>query len=374
MESITSRERAQLAFNHQEADRVPFDLFGSASMIIDPTYFKLVEYLGLEQNQFPWRDGFTANYYDERLMKIFNIDFRRIFMPRSSIGKNVSKSDNSYICPWGITWLKKGPFINLIEAPLESLDIDGINNYNWPNPLLVWDTDGLSEQAKYLNENTSYAIVARNPVTFGLLDRACLMRGTQQFLMDMILDPQVAKLIIDKVKTVHLKMYDLFLSHVGQNIQMVETSDDLGSQTSLLISPKLYREFIKPAQKETNNLIRKRAPKAKIFFHCDGAVYDIIPDLIEIGVDILNPIQPSVKGMESERLKSDFGDKIVFHGGIDQIAIEGSNDMVREEVRNRIDLLAKDGGYILSTCNNIIDADPENISLLFSEATQYGKY
>ena len=374
MKSITSRERVQLAFNHQEADRVPFDLFGSASMIIDPTYFKLVEFLGLEQNQSPWRDGFTANYCDERLMKIFNIDFRRIFMPRSSIGKNVFISDNSYICPWGITWEKRGPFINSIEAPVESLDIDGINNYNWPNPFLVWDTNGLSEQAKYLNDKTSYAIVARNPVTFGLLDRACLMRGTQQFLMDMILDPQVAKLVIDKVKTVHLKMYDLFLRHVGQNIHMVETSDDLGSQTSLLISPKLYREFIKPAQKEINNLIKKRAPQAKIFFHCDGAVYDIVPDLIEIGVDILNPIQPSVKGMESGQLKSDFGDKIVFHGGVDQIAIEGSNDMVREEVRTRIDLLSKDGGYILSTCNNIIDADPENISLLFSEATQYGKY
>jgi uroporphyrinogen decarboxylase len=374
MGKLSPRERVILTFNHREPDRVPFDLMGSASLIIDKIYFNLLEYLGLTQNQEPWRDGFTANYYDERLLDLFDIDFRRVWMLRSQKGQNVYKSKSDYICPWGITWKLVDLYVNPINSPLRGLDMNGIEDYPWPEPSEVWQIAGVSDRAREMFENSDYAIVARNPVVFGLLDRACLMRGTEQFMMDLLLDPELAHALIDKILNVHIKMYDMFLGVAGPYVQMVETADDLGAQNSLLISPELYRQFIKPAQKKIHDLIKDRAPQAKIFFHCDGAIYDIIADLIEIGVDILNPIQSSAKGMSSERLKSSFGDKLVFHGGVDQVAIGGSNNDVRNEVRHRIDLLAQGGGYVLSPCNNIVDAPPENIVALFEEASRYGTY
>jgi uroporphyrinogen decarboxylase len=155
---------------------------------------------------------------------------------------------------------------------------------------------------------------------------------------------------------------------------MVETGDDLGAQENLLISPKLYRVFIKPAQTKLNALIKDRAPGAKIFMHNDGAIHDIIPDLHESGVEVLNPVQPSAAGMESDRLKREYGEWMIFHGAVDQPAQEGTEEDIRAEVQRRIDSLAPGGGYVLSTCNHILGAPPENVVAMFEEARTYGRY
>jgi uroporphyrinogen decarboxylase len=164
----------------------------------------------------------------------------------------------------------------------------------------------------------------------------------------------------------------MFLDAVGPYVMVVETGDDIGAQNNLIISPRMYREFIKPAQKSVNELIREKAPNAKIFMHNDGAITKIIPDLMEIGVEILNPVQPSAAGMESEKLKKDFGDRLIFHGAVDQKPLEGTVQDVRAEVRRRIDSLASGGGYILSTCNHLIDVPCENVIAMFDEARAYG--
>ena len=367
--TLSSRERVALALAHQEPDRVPVDLLGSATLIVDDTYFALLDHLGLDPAVEPWRKGFTANYYDERLLAIFDIDFRRIFMPRRPEGEMTYVSEDTYTCPWGITWQHAGPFINPIRAPLEDLTIDEILAYDWPKPREVWDATGLKERAKHLVESTSYALVARNPVTFGLLDRGSHLRGMEQFMKDLVARPELARVIIENVLEVHLGMYDMFLSQVGPYVQIVETADDLGGQENLLISPDFYRKYFKPAQTKINQLIKSRAPGAKVFFHSDGAIRKIIPDLIEAGVDILNPVQPSAAGMASETLKEDYGDQLVFHGGVDQKPQEG-----RAEVRKRIDALASGGGFILSTCNNILGAPPANIVAMLEEAKTYGRY
>lgn len=374
MEKLTHRERVLLALDHKEADRIPIDLLGSATLIVDKTYFDLLDYLGLNKEVKPWRKGFTANYYDERILRKFDIDFRRVFMPLTSAGAMKYIDEDTYICPWGIRWQKKGQYVHSDKLPLAGLDIDEIIKYDWPKPQNVWNTRGLQEKVEYLYKNTTYALVARNPVTFGLLDRGCALRGMAQFMMDLAGDPDLAKEIIDNIMKVHLGMYDMFLKEVGEYVEVVETADDLGGQEHLLISPAFYREFLKPAQKKINSIIKSRAPKARIFFHSDGAINRIIPDLIEIGVDILNPVQPSADGMESDQLKKEFGGELVFHGGVDQMAQEGSKEDIIEEVRTRIDAFAPGGGYVLSTCNNILGASPANIVNMFNEAAQYGKY
>jgi uroporphyrinogen decarboxylase len=376
MQKLTHRERVQLAFDHQEPDRVPIDLLGNASLILDEAYFRLLKHLEMEGDieRYRFREGTTANYYDTRLLELFDIDFHRIFLPKRPEAKITFKDGDTTRGPWGVVWNKSGIYVNPVSFPLRDLDIDGIAAFEWPQAQGLYHTEGLAEHARQLYEETEYALVARNPLTWGFLDRGCNLRGTDQFMMDMVLNPELAQMIIDRVLEIHLQVYDMFLQAVGPYVLMVETGDDLGAQNNLLISPKLYRQFIKPAQTKMNALIKDRAPHARIFMHNDGALYDIIPDLIESGVDVLNPVQPSAKGMESERLKQDFGDRLIFHGAVDQPAQEGSEEDIRAEVRKRIDALAPGGGYVLSTCNHILDAPPENVVAMFEEARTYGRY
>lgn len=374
MTELTHRERVALALAHQEADRVPIDLMGNASCILDGAYFKLRNHLGLDDSIKPFREGSTANYYDPRILEIFDVDFHRVFLHTTPAARFQKNSDGTETDIWGITWNKSGIYVNAETNPLRDLDIDGVANYNWPDPEHIWHTEGLAEEARYLYENTDYALVARNPVSPGFLDRGCVMRGMDQFMMDMAINPELAKLIIDKTLEIHLGMWNMFLQAVGPYVVMVETADDLGGQENPLISPRMYRKFIKPAQQKVNELIKDRAPQAGIFMHNDGAIVKLIPDLIDAGVEILNPVQPSAGGMDSAFLKETFGEQLVFHGAVDQKPVEGSEEELRAEVRRRIDALAPGGGYILATSNVIVDPPTSNIAAIFDEARSYGRY
>ena len=374
MNELSHRERVALALDHQEADRVPIDLMGNASSILDGAYFKLRDHLGLDDSVGPFREGSTANYYDPRLLDIFDIDFHRVFLKTTPAAAMTKNPDGTETDIWGITWNKSGIYVNAESHPLKDLDIHGVANFAWPDAEMIWHTEGLAEEAKHLYENTDYAIVARNPVTPGFLDRGCVMRGMDQFMMDMALNKELAKLIIDKTLDIHLKMWEMFLDVVGPYLAMVETADDLGGQENPLISPRMYRKFIKPAQQKVNELIKERAPQAKIFMHNDGAIVKLIPDLIDAGVEVLNPVQPSAGGMDSTFLKENYGEQLVFHGAVDQKPVEGSEEDLRAEVRRRIDALAPGGGYILATSNVIVDPPTSNIPIIFEEARSYGRY
>lgn len=374
MASLSHRERVMLAFDHQEPDRVPLDLMGNATMILDDAYFRLKDHLGIKGDIEPVRKGSTANYYDERILEYFDIDFRRLFLPSTPGEKFTYHSDGTFTGPWGILWSKTGIYVNYERAPLTDADIDGVANYQWPDPHQLWQTEGLAERAKHMYETSDYALVARNPTTWGFLDRGSNLRGMDKFMMDLALNPEIVHLIVEGTLKVYLEIWDMFLQAVGPYVQMIEYGDDLGAQNNLLISPQSFREFIKPAQKKLFDLIKDRAPQARIFMHCDGALRPIIPDLIEVGVDVLNPSQPSAKGMESEGLKRDFGDQLVFHGTVEQEAQMGTEEDIRAEVRHRIDALAPGGGFVLSTCNVIVDPPVENIVAMFDEARTYGRY
>jgi uroporphyrinogen decarboxylase len=169
-------------------------------------------------------------------------------------------------------------------------------------------------------------------------------------------------------------IYGIFLDAVGPYVQMVEVSDDLGSQENLIISPEIYRNFIKPAQKELYQMIHEKAPHAALFHHTDGAVFDIIPDLIEVGVNVLNPVQTSSKGMEAGKIKQAYGTDIVFHGTIESINNRGSQSDVIDEVKSRIDSMAPDGGLVIAPCNHMMDVEPETILAMYETARSHGIY
>jgi uroporphyrinogen decarboxylase len=371
---MTPRERVQLAFSHQQPDRIPLDLMGNASMLLDDTYFRLRDFMGLDPIP-PVRAGTTANYYDERILQLLGVDFRRIFLKKGPGAKSTVLDDGTIVDAWGIGSQQAGLWVHTTLSPLHgATTVAEVDNYAWPTAAGMYSAEGLAEEARRLYQETPYALVARNPITYGFLDRACQIMEMPEFLMNMVTRPLVAEAVIAHLLEIYKGVYTLFLDAIGPYVQMVEIGDDIGAQQNLLISPKMYRKFIKPAELELYTLIHEKAPNAALFRHTDGAIFDVIPDLIEVGVNVLNPVQTSAKGMEGERVKAAFGSQLTFHGTVEGVEGEATVDQVVAEVRQRIDTFAPGGGFVLSSCNHMIDVQPQNIIAMFETAREYGKY
>ena len=231
-----------------------------------------------------------------------------------------------------------------------------------------FNAQGLAEQARRLSQETDFALVARNPITYTFLDRSFMLIGMTQFLMLMVDNPSAADRLIAHLLDYNLGVYTLFLEAVGPYVQTVEVGDDLGSQQNLLISPAMYRRYIKPAEKVLYDRIHELAPKTFLVHHTDGNVFKVLPDLIEVGVNVLNPTQTSARDMDARHLKESFGKHLAFHGAIE--GMEGSKDALVAEVKERIDTLGP-GGYVMASCNHMIDVPPENILAMFETAREY---
>lgn len=376
---ITHRERVIKALNHEEPDRVPLDLYFHAGMLADPAYFALKEYLGLKGDIPPFRQGQNANYYDERILEALDIDIRRIFYEPEYKLELTEDNRSEFTDAWGTRYLSGPGYVHSMGHPLAQINtLDELRDYPWPVPDQFPPGASMKEQAIYLSDQTDYAVSLRRPglLRGGLLDQACNLRGTEQFMMDLLLKPDYARALIEILAEIYSGVYALALEQVGAYVQIVEAQDDLGGQDQPLISPKIWRDLIKPCQKHIFDTIRAGAHQAKIIFHSDGNIWALIPDLIEIGVDVLNPVQPTAKLMDSANLKKEFGDRLCFHGAIDvQQVLTKNRKLVNEDVRSRIQALGPGGGYILAPCNHIqADVPPENIVAMYETAKKYGHY
>ena len=368
---MNSRERVIKTLNHENADRPPMDLGGAASGLNDLVYFNLKQYLGIQGDIEPFRVGTTVNYYDERILDHLEIDLRRLIMDRTDNFPVFSK-DGSFVNEWGIRYEKRGEYYEVVDNPLRGASKADILAYAWPKAKDVFNVDGFRARAKDKFENSEHALVARMPC-WGLIDLAFQIRGMEQFMMDMVLEPELARLVIEKILESQIDFYSTMLNEIGDFVQVVETCDDLGSQNGMLFSTKLFREIVKPFRKELNNVILQKTRDAKIFFHCCGAIYKLIPDLIDTGIHILNPLQPNALGMDPQLIKDTYGDQLCFHGCIDtQIALRGSVADTQEEVNKKINILSKNGGYIVAPANHIMSDVPlENIIALFDSVKKF---
>ncbi|MBK8046235.1 MAG: hypothetical protein IPK16_03355 [Anaerolineales bacterium] len=301
--SLSHRERVILALSRRQPDRTPIDLMGNATMLLDNTYLRLRDHLGLEPIP-PVRSGTSANYYDERILEAFDADFRRIFLKRSPQNTVTWHEDGSFTDAWSIRSIEAGIFINAIEHPLPpSPTMDDLANFAWPTAAGLHNAEGLGAHAARLAGETDYALVARNPLSPGFLDRGCALIGMANFFMLMHDEPEIADALLDHVLEIYLGVYTLFLQEVGPYVTMVEVADDLGAERSLLISPAMYRRYIKPRERILYQRIHELAPDAFIIHHTDGNVVSILPDLIEVGVNVLNPVQTSSRDMGAAGLK-----------------------------------------------------------------------
>ena len=374
-EALTSRERVRLTLNHEEPDTVPIDFGSTAANITDALYFDLLKHYKLGKPLEPVSIGHSSSYYDERILSRFDTDFRHVhFLVPYELRKKTNPGDSFYN-NWGVLCRRIGPYVHRETIPLQHATLDDLERFSWPDPKAPGRLDGLHERLKYLYHDTQYAIAATY-VDNGPFEIAQQLRGFEEFLIDMVENQEFATALLKKIVEVEKGWTEEFLSIVGDSIDMVEVGDDLGTQGGPMISPRLYRKILKPIHKELFDCIKNKT-EAKIWFHTDGAIAPFIPDLIEAGIDILNPVQPVGPEMEAGSLKERFGDQISFHGGIDiqHVLNQDDPDVVEQEIQTKIQALAPGGGYILASTHHLQpDTKPEMIELMFALARKYGAY
>jgi uroporphyrinogen decarboxylase len=382
--NVTPRERVRLALTFREADRVPIDLDGWATYFTEGGYRSLIRHLGSDEEP-QVNDWFLVSGIEESILRRFGVDFRRVGLGVPEGFRSRTYPDGSWDDEWGIRKRKvahRSPrtgetayYAEMIEPPLAEASISDLESYPWPDPDDPGRYRDLRERVKRLYETTDQALVAA-AIGMGIFEQAQALRGIQRFFEDLLINREFATLLIDKILQIQLEIFDRYLVIVGPYVEMIETSDDYGMQTGPLISPQLYREMLKPAHKRLNRFIKERT-EAKIFLHSCGSVADVLDDLIEAGVEVINPVQPRARDMDSSSLKSRFGGRVVFHGGVDEqyVLPLGSIDEVREEVAHRIAAFAPGGGYIFAPAHNIQDdVPPENVVTMFEAALEYGQY
>jgi len=383
---MTSRERLLTALNHREPDRVPVDLASTqVTGISVMAYQNLRSFLGLPNEEPNISDAIQQICIpaDDILTK-FGIDTRGLW-PLTNHNYDFDDHDDgeylSHTDEWGLGYRRHkehGLWYDLYQSPLagKMLSIDLIDNHSWPNGGDPKRIAGLREQAITFRQ-AGYGVVLKS-VCAGLLEMAIRVRGMEDFLVDLLIDEKNAGHLLDKILQVKLDYWETALNELADVVDVIAEGDDFGTQTSQLISLDTFRKMIKPRQQELVSFMKKKAPNAFIFFHSCGSIREFLPDFIEMGIDIINPVHITAAGMEPIQLKKDFGADIVFWGGgIDtqNTLPHGTPQQVRDEVKRNIDALAPGGGFVFNTIHNIqADVPPENIVAMYEALQEYGIY
>lgn len=373
------RERVIAALNHQEPDRVPLALGGGPYGLVDDLYLRLVDHLGLDTPVPSFRSGHNISYMDDRLLERLAIDTRYCWpglLPNSPVipGPN----SNTFYDSYGQVWKRAVPYYYTTDGLLKDAEsIDDIERLvRWPNLSDSRWAAGLAERAQTLRDNTDYFVVMRMVASHGPFQTACDLRGTENFLSDMVLRPKFAHALLEKVTIAIEGLLRLAMRSGGKWFDLVELpGDDYAGNKNLLISPTMFRSFIKPRLARLVNLVKEHNPQAKVMLHSDGAITKLIPDIIDLGVDVLHPLEP-LAATDVSAVKAQFGSQITFFGGIDiSHAMRGSREEVIADVRRCLSLLASGGGYILAPSNHLqADVPPENVMTLFQSAKELGVY
>ena len=373
---MTPRERFEATVNHREPDRVPIDLGRHVGSLHQKAYVRLAEYLKDPElkNHKKILDRMVQNVFpDEKLLQKFNIDFR--WLVPNWVGIREIEGENAYRDMWGIKWVYMLNAFSLSDSPLKDAGLSDLDRFPWPDPHNPEMFNGLREQARHWHQNTEYVIVA-DSIKGGLLTKALQIRGYDGFFADLVQNLPFAEALLDILLSFYKEAWTRYLQEVGEYAQVVYFTDDVGAQNAMLISPATFRAVIKPRLKGLIDHIKSQAD-VKFMYHTDGSVVPVIDDFIEIGVDILNPIQTSAMGMDTYAMKETYGNRICFHGAIDvqQMLPFSTVEEVRYDVAKRIYDLGRGGGYFLSTCHDIgEDVAPENIIAMFESAMEYGQY
>jgi len=382
---MNPRERVMLALNHKEPDRIPIDLGGSiCSSIHRSAYVELKKYLGMDLEEIQMVDYVQQlPYLDEALLERFGVDFRMVQLPAATAPDlNIFEEGNYYafVDRWGSKlYMPKdgGLYFDWVDFPIKEATMEALDNYTWPQPDPPEYNARLHDQAKYLRENTDYALVGSAVIGGGIFEQPARTMGLEDFFVALVTEPKFADRLMSQITEIYIESCNNYLEQVGEYLHVFTYWDDVSGQDGWLISPEIYRKMVKPKQRRLLEAIKSKTD-AKVYYHSCGAVYDLIPHLIELGFDILNPVQVSARDMDTRRLKEEYGQDIVFWGGgvdTQRVLPFGRPDEVADEVKRRIDDLAPGGGFIFAAVHNIqAFVPPENMVTMFETALEYGKY
>jgi len=371
---MNHRERVLTAIAHEEPDRVPTALWGSAYGITDPLYRDLLEYLDLDEPAEPFRvrRGHTVNHYDERILEALDTDTRYVWLGFSDLGGPPADGGRD---AWGVGWKRTGLYASAIQHPLADAAVEDLETYGWPEVERFVRRDELRRRAQHLKEQTDYAVVGRAADSYGPLERASSLRGTEQFLLDLAMDPSFADALIERVTDVLCRLLEIYLDAAGPYLDVLELPGDDYAAQHPLISPQMFDQFFVPRWRRMIGLIREAAPQCKVLFHSDGRMEPFLGRLIDLGVDVFHCLEPMPE-VDMAEIKREYGDRLCFLGAIDiKEAMQGDVGRVEAEVRERISTLGPGGGYVLAPANHLQpDVPPENVVALFRAAHEYGKY
>ncbi len=381
---MKSHERARLALSFHEPDRVPFDLGGTGltTMHVD-AYRNLRHYTGMppvETRLMAMAEQLAV--IDEDLAARLDTDFRLV-MPGLPADFQYAFRDQgayeAYTDEWGIGWHKPkdgGYYYDMYRHPLAGADaLDAFARYPFPDPIDEQRLAGLCEQVEAAVAQGK-AVVLAGPCP-GIVEVYSWLRGYEEFYMDLVLNQSWAAHMLDRMVDFKCAYWERALDEVGDRVDVVIEADDLAGQHALLLSPDTYRKLIKPRHQRLFTFIKDQAP-VKVFLHSCGAVRPLIPDFIDAGIDILNPVQLGAAGMDLRALKKEFGQDLVFWGGgVDTQGILGTGrpEEVREDVRRNIEALAPGGGFVFAAVHDIqANVPPENIMAMWQAWKDFGAY
>lgn len=377
---MNNRERLLAAISHETPDQVPLDLGGHQTGIHVRAYRKLLDHLGMEEEPIIMDPVQQLAHPSEAVLQALEIDTRYVwggmFSPPATFTE-VKPGFWGFADAFGVVWAMPGErpgeglYCDIVEHPLANVPIEALDDRPWPcghNPDAL---KGLREHALKIRSETPYALVSG--ISGVVFEYCWYMRGLRQFYLDMMDNKQYIQKELEHTYVFWTEYLEGFLKEVGDLLDVICIGDDLAMQSGPIFQPEIYRALVKPYHKKLVAFVRERTG-AKIHYHTCGAIVEYLPDLIEIGVDIINPVQISARDMSPERLKKEFGDRIVFWGGgIDtqHTLPRGTPDEVRDEVARNIAAFKPGGGYVFNSVHNIqADVPVENLAAFWEAARE----
>lgn len=383
---MTSKERVMAALNHQEPDRVPYDLNSSlVTGIHYIAYENLRDYLGLEKRKtriFDLAQGMAR--VEDDMLDYLKVDTRGV-LTGSYFGWNLemeeTESFEQFTDIWGVTWRRPKPhglYYDMVHHPLKGASIEDVKNFKWPNPKDKHRMVDLKKESSELAKSDCLVVLGTVGLTAGLLQTFQFLMGYEDAFCNLAGDEMLSHLMIEKLAELDIEFWEWAIPYLGDDIKVVLYADDFGMQDGPAFSYGMFEKYFKSWYSKIFSCIKRQRDDIKILFHTCGSSRFIFQDLIDSGVDILNPIQYTAKDMDSEKLKKDFGKDVTFWGGgIDtqKILPRGTVQQVKDEVKKQIDIFAPGGGFVFNTIHNIqADVPPENIMAMWEALQEYGVY
>lgn len=383
--TMTSRERVLSALNHHEPDRIPIDLGGNQTGIHKFAYADLTRHLGLEESIEIMDAVQQLARPSEAVLQRLRVDTRYIHAGAAAgfdgsivTATRDGRNWHDLVDEFGVRWSMPDDaplYMDITLHPLADASIDDIASYPFPRGDDPGRFAGLRERALEIRNSTPYALVSG---ISGVVYEICwYMRGLEQWFMDMLEQPTFCAALLDQTLRFWMDWFRVFLDEVGDLVDVIMIGDDIAGQRGPLFQPEFYRRVVKPRQKKLVQYIKSRT-QAKIWYHTCGGCKNYLPDLLDNGIDALNPVQISATDMDPIGLKAEFGDRLTFWGGaIDaqHVLPHADPETVREHVRRNIRIFMPGGGYVFNNVHNIQAGVPaENILAMYDAAYEFGKY